>query len=218
MVTADTRPIREKPVNPGGMKIDGAENDVFSGRSGHQQCQAGRGARIARPKGTSRPRRGTASPSFGAGNGACTGSGRRSTRRTGDGTGTAPVPAPSKPAVAATAAPPAPKPAPAKPLAAAAAGHPATSGHQLMVQLAALASERIRPHRVGATDEENARPDERSSAELLSDRAGRAHLLAGADRWVRRYGPGSRLLRSRPCQGRRVFGSRFLAACRCHGL
>jgi hypothetical protein len=33
VVSADPRPIREKPVNPGGMKIDGAENDVFSGRS-----------------------------------------------------------------------------------------------------------------------------------------------------------------------------------------
>jgi hypothetical protein len=32
-VSADTRPIREKPINPGGMKIDGAENDVFSGGS-----------------------------------------------------------------------------------------------------------------------------------------------------------------------------------------
>jgi cell division septation protein DedD len=30
VVTADTRPIRVKPENPGGMKIDGAENDVFS--------------------------------------------------------------------------------------------------------------------------------------------------------------------------------------------
>jgi hypothetical protein len=33
VVTADSRPIREKPLNPGGMKIDGAENDVFSGGS-----------------------------------------------------------------------------------------------------------------------------------------------------------------------------------------
>jgi hypothetical protein len=30
VVTADGRPIRVKPENPGGMKIDGAENDVFS--------------------------------------------------------------------------------------------------------------------------------------------------------------------------------------------
>ena len=33
VVSADPRPIREKPANPGGMKIDGAENDVFSGGS-----------------------------------------------------------------------------------------------------------------------------------------------------------------------------------------
>ena len=39
MVTADTRPVREKPDNPGGMKIDGAENDVFSGRIGHRQVK-----------------------------------------------------------------------------------------------------------------------------------------------------------------------------------
>lgn len=32
-VSADPRPIRIKPENPGGMKIDGAENDVFSGGS-----------------------------------------------------------------------------------------------------------------------------------------------------------------------------------------
>jgi hypothetical protein len=31
VVTADGRPIREKPANPGGMKVDGADNDVFSG-------------------------------------------------------------------------------------------------------------------------------------------------------------------------------------------
>jgi cell division septation protein DedD len=31
VVSADTTPIRVKPASPGGMKIDGAENDVFSG-------------------------------------------------------------------------------------------------------------------------------------------------------------------------------------------
>jgi hypothetical protein len=31
VVAADTRPIRIKPENPGGMKINGTENDVFSG-------------------------------------------------------------------------------------------------------------------------------------------------------------------------------------------
>ncbi|MDQ2762492.1 MAG: SPOR domain-containing protein [Pseudomonadota bacterium] len=33
VVTADPSPVRVKPENPGGMKIDGAENDVFSGGS-----------------------------------------------------------------------------------------------------------------------------------------------------------------------------------------
>ncbi|MDR3531059.1 MAG: hypothetical protein P4L90_10970, partial [Rhodopila sp.] len=33
VVAADTRPIKVKPENPGGMKIDAAENDVFSGGS-----------------------------------------------------------------------------------------------------------------------------------------------------------------------------------------
>jgi hypothetical protein len=33
VVSADPRPVREKPANPGGMKIDGADNDVFSGGS-----------------------------------------------------------------------------------------------------------------------------------------------------------------------------------------
>jgi len=31
VVAADTSPIRIKPVNPGGLKVDAAENDVFSG-------------------------------------------------------------------------------------------------------------------------------------------------------------------------------------------
>ena len=33
VVTADSSPVRIKPANPGGLKIDGTENDVFSGGS-----------------------------------------------------------------------------------------------------------------------------------------------------------------------------------------
>lgn len=39
VVMADTRPIRVKPENPGGMKIDGAENDVFSGGSDNSNAR-----------------------------------------------------------------------------------------------------------------------------------------------------------------------------------
>jgi hypothetical protein len=43
VVEADPRPIREKPLNPGGMKVDGADNDVFSGGGDTQN------ARLAAP-------------------------------------------------------------------------------------------------------------------------------------------------------------------------
>jgi cell division septation protein DedD len=139
VVTADTRPIREKPVNPGGMKIDGAENDVFSAGADTDNAKLAAASESpdlkalhapAAPPPASAPARASAptpvveAPAAPAMEPA-----------------PAPVPAPSKPAVAATAAPPAPKPAPVKPLAAAVANHPATTGHQLLVQLAALASE-----------------------------------------------------------------------------
>ncbi len=39
VVDADPRPIREKPANPGGMKVDGAENDVFSGGSDRENVK-----------------------------------------------------------------------------------------------------------------------------------------------------------------------------------
>ncbi|HET6308197.1 MAG TPA: SPOR domain-containing protein [Rhodopila sp.] len=39
VVAADPNPIRVKPTNPGGMKIDGAENDVFSGGSDTANAQ-----------------------------------------------------------------------------------------------------------------------------------------------------------------------------------
>lgn len=39
VVDADPRPIREKPLNPGGMKVDGAENDVFSAGSDRENAK-----------------------------------------------------------------------------------------------------------------------------------------------------------------------------------
>ena len=211
MVTADTRPVREKPVNPGGMKIDGAENDVFSAGSDTDNVKLAAASELPDLKALHAPR--FAAASFGAGKSAPV---VEAPAAPATEPAPAPVPAPSKPAVAAAAAPPAPKPAPAKPLAAA-ASHSATPGHQLMVQLAALTSEESA--RTEWAQLTKKMPDLMNgrAAELLSDRAGRAHLLAGANVGVRRYGRGSRLLRSRPSQGRQLLGSRLLAACRCHG-
>jgi hypothetical protein len=122
VVTADPRPIREKPANPGGMKIDGAENDVFSGGSDTD------GAKLApAPE----------APDTKA-------------LRAADAPKPVAVQAPAP--VAAAAPPPVTKPAvvasvPPKPAAAAKApiavedAHPAAAGHSPMVQLAALTSE-----------------------------------------------------------------------------
>ena len=128
VVTADTRPIRVKPENPGGMKIDGAENDVVSAGADTGN------ARLAPPSETPDTkawRSAAVSPAPAAAE--------------------APAPAAlaaqSPPAVAsppkgagpAAARPPAAVPAPTKlPVAAA---PPASSGHTATVQLAALASE-----------------------------------------------------------------------------
>jgi cell division septation protein DedD len=140
VVTADTRPIREKPANPGGMKIDGAENDVFSAGTDTNDARLAAAsespdikalhAPAAVPAPASAPATAPSSPPV-----------VEAPAAPAVEPAPAPGPAPSKPAVAATAAPATPKPAQAKPPAAAAASHPVTSGHQLMVQLAALTSE-----------------------------------------------------------------------------
>jgi SPOR domain len=138
VITADPRPIRVKPDNPGGMKIDGAENDVFSGGSDladsklappseNPDAKALRTAAAAPPPAAATPA--PAAPPVPA--------------------VVTPPPVP-KPAVVASL-PPA-KPAPAKPQTAAvqpavvqapavAEAHPPASGHQTVVQLAALTSE-----------------------------------------------------------------------------
>jgi hypothetical protein len=129
VIAADTRPLRIKPENPGGMKIDGAENDVFSGGTDtanpklsaapeNPDTKALRAAEAPSPPVT------VASPAL-----------------------VAMAPPAGKPAVVANAPPvakpptPAAKPAPAKPAAVAAEAHPPASAHAPTVQLAALSSE-----------------------------------------------------------------------------
>lgn len=125
VVAADAAPIRIKPENPGGMKIDGAENDVFSA-----------GSDTANSKLSAAPE----SPD--------TKALRTAEAPTADAPVTPPV---SKPAVVTSAAPtakppvsvaaPAVRPAPAKPPVAVVETHPKASGHQATVQFAALSSE-----------------------------------------------------------------------------
>nr|WP_294505657.1 SPOR domain-containing protein [uncultured Rhodopila sp.] len=122
VVTADTRPIRVKPENPGGMKIDGAENDVFSAGADTGNAKL---APAAETPDTKAWRSAAASPAPAAAE--------------------APAPAALTPPAAApqkaaalpvVAKPQVAPPAPTKlPVAA------ATSGHAATVQLAALASE-----------------------------------------------------------------------------
>jgi hypothetical protein len=120
VVTADPRPIREKPLNPGGMKIDAAENDVFSGGSDTGNARLAPAAETPDTKGLHNPA--PPAPVAAAAPPA-----------------TLPSPSAPSPAACPAAAPPGGKPAPAKP--ATAEAHPAPSAHQPTVQLAALASE-----------------------------------------------------------------------------
>jgi hypothetical protein len=126
VVTADTRPVRVKPENPGGMKIDGAENDVFSAGADTGNAKL---APPAETPDTKAWRSASAQP-----NPAVT---------------DAPPPAAATKADAAVqpktvAAPTAAKPpvaAPAPTKLPVAAAPPATAGHPATVQLAALSSE-----------------------------------------------------------------------------
>jgi hypothetical protein len=51
VVTADGRPIRVRPDNPGGMQIDGAENDVFSGSVNAGDAKLAPAAEVPDPNG-----------------------------------------------------------------------------------------------------------------------------------------------------------------------
>jgi len=130
VVLADTRPIREKPAKAGGMKIDGAENDVFSGLSDAADAKLAPAAETPDTKAFQAAE--APHPAV------------------------AETPAEPAPAIVAKAPPapvappaivaPAPAvvakpPAPPKPQAAVADAHPAAGPHPAMVQLAALTSE-----------------------------------------------------------------------------
>jgi len=126
VITADPRPVKIKPENPGGMKIDGAENDVFSGGSDTANSRLAPPAENpdANALRTNAPPPATSAPTL-----------------------LAPPPAPPATRSAAasgveTANPPAAatKVTPPKP-AAAAESHASDPGHPASVQIAALASE-----------------------------------------------------------------------------
>jgi hypothetical protein len=153
VITADARPIREKPANPGGMKIDGAENDVFSGGTDTSNPRLAPAPESPNTKAL-RAADDTPPPAIGAPAPLSSSAPATTPPAT-----SASLPAPpatpaqvTKPAVVANTAPKSPsatiqpatttpvKPTPAKP-AAAEETHPAPAGHSPMVQLAALPSE-----------------------------------------------------------------------------
>ncbi len=150
VVSADPRPIREKPANPGGMKVDGAENDVFSGGSDTSNAKLAPAPEAPNTKAL----RTQAAPLV-----ADEAPAPAAPAPAAPPASAAPAPAPvtkptvtattpAKPAVTAiapakptTAATVPAKPAAAKSQAAAEEAHPAAAGHVPMVQLAALPSE-----------------------------------------------------------------------------
>ena len=127
VIAADTRPLKVRPENPGGMQIDAAENAVFSGGSDPSTAKLAPPAEAPNPSGLhEKPKLAVQAP-------------------------VAPLPeakppvvatqepTPPKPTVVASSAakPPTPVPAAAKPAPAAAT----SAAHQAAVQLAALTSE-----------------------------------------------------------------------------
>jgi hypothetical protein len=152
VITADARPIREKPANPGGMKIDGAENDVFSGHSDTSNARlapapespnakALREAAVTPPPAIDTPATAapaTPAPATTAAIPAPPAPPTKPTTVANTPAKPSPMPAAPMPAATMPAAPA--KPAQAKP-AAAEDVRPAPAGHSPMVQLAALPSE-----------------------------------------------------------------------------
>jgi SPOR domain len=134
VVAADVRPIRVKPDNPGGMKIDGAETDVFSGGVDNSNSKLAPAAEAPDPGGMHTTSVSPPPPPAVA------------TQDTAQPPIAAPPP-PARPAAVATAIAPGPtNTAPAKaPAAAAALAAPKAAvpvaGRPAMVQLAALTTE-----------------------------------------------------------------------------
>jgi SPOR domain len=142
VVTADVRPMRVKPDNPGGMRIDGAENDVFSGGVDNSNSKLAPAAEVPDPSGMRTTSASPPPPPAVA------------TQDAAQSPIVAPPP-PARPAAVATATAPAPtNTAPAKappaaasapavsaPIAASAAKPASAAGRPAMVQLAALTTE-----------------------------------------------------------------------------
>jgi hypothetical protein len=171
VITADTRPIREKPVNPGGMKIDGAENDVFSAGSDTSNARLAPQAETPNTNALQAPTPTLPVPAFSApaftapetpvvkAPAATTPGATTQSATVATPSGVAPVAPPpaaalittppalpaNRPAVVAVA-PSAAKPVTVKPPVAVVETHPPTAGHPPMVQLAALTSEDAARH------------------------------------------------------------------------
>jgi hypothetical protein len=145
VVSADPRPIRVKPDNPGGMQINGAENDVFSGGVDNGNSKLAAVAETPDPNGLKTAAAAASPPPKPS---------ITVPAATQAATQPAIVTAPARPTVVASAAPLKPtQAAPAKPpavtAATASASHAAvapasgttTAGRAAMVQLAAVGSE-----------------------------------------------------------------------------
>ena len=145
IVSADPRPIREKPANPGGMKIDGAENDVFSGGSDTANAKLAPAPEVPDTKAlhTAAAPPAPPVPTIEAPAAAVPAMKAQTAPALKAQVAPPAVAAPAPKALVVTNAPPAPKPTPVKPAAPAEvhAVPAATSAHQPMVQLAALTSE-----------------------------------------------------------------------------
>jgi hypothetical protein len=150
VVTADPKPIREKPANPGGMKVDGAENDVFSGGSDTSNAKLAPApespntkalrTQAAPPAADDAPAPVASAPAAPTASVAPAPSpvAKLPVAASAPAKAAVTASAPTKPTAAAGAPP---KPAAAKPQAVGEESRPSAAGHAPMVQLAALPTE-----------------------------------------------------------------------------